>query len=336
MILIERDNNIDILRFLGLSLIILAHVQCPYYLNEFKCFDVPLMIFVSGLATSKKITSGYWSYICKRARRLIFPVWLFLIVYIPTLCLGQLVHLVPSGYVDLNYIIDSFMLTGGVGYVWIIRVFLLIMLVTPLLVKLEQTVKSNLFYFFIVGILIVTQFLLVHVFNYIDNHSPLGILYSRDIMRLTGYMPLFMIGLRLRLAKQRAMNYFLFIGVILYIATMLVYIHTQGFPISISRDYKYPPHSYYILYGISACMILWPLRRFYAWMSKSRSIMFVSQNTMWIYLWHMPFALFANVIIPQWWMRYLAIYVGAVGCYLIQYFIVNKIAPVSLKRYLMG
>lgn len=37
-----REERIDILRFVGISLIILAHVGAPSWINQFRCFDVPL------------------------------------------------------------------------------------------------------------------------------------------------------------------------------------------------------------------------------------------------------------------------------------------------------
>lgn len=46
----QRDLHIDFLRFIGISLIILAHVEAPSGITQFRCFDVPLMVFVSGLS----------------------------------------------------------------------------------------------------------------------------------------------------------------------------------------------------------------------------------------------------------------------------------------------
>jgi fucose 4-O-acetylase-like acetyltransferase len=46
----NRDLRIDILRVAGLLLIILAHVSPPFLLFQFRTFDVPLMVFVSGLS----------------------------------------------------------------------------------------------------------------------------------------------------------------------------------------------------------------------------------------------------------------------------------------------
>lgn len=43
----QRDLYIDFLRFIGISLIILAHVEAPSGITQFRSFDVPLMVFSS-------------------------------------------------------------------------------------------------------------------------------------------------------------------------------------------------------------------------------------------------------------------------------------------------
>lgn len=55
----QRDLYIDFLRFIGISLIILAHVEAPSGITQFRSFDVPLMVFVSGLSFSTK-GGGFW------------------------------------------------------------------------------------------------------------------------------------------------------------------------------------------------------------------------------------------------------------------------------------
>ena len=75
----QRDLYIDFLRFIGISLIILAHVEAPSGITQFRSFDVPLMVFVSGLSFSTK-GGGFWKYVWKRVKRLCIPVYLFLTI----------------------------------------------------------------------------------------------------------------------------------------------------------------------------------------------------------------------------------------------------------------
>lgn len=137
-----RDDSIDILRFIGLSMIILVHCNAPKWLGQIRCFDVPLMFFVSGLACSGKSIDNYTSYILKRAKRLLVPTWSFLTVFF--LFLSGVLYFFHKGLPSIEYIVESFMMTGGVGYVWIMRLFLLVAMVTPILIRINSTIKSNL------------------------------------------------------------------------------------------------------------------------------------------------------------------------------------------------
>jgi fucose 4-O-acetylase-like acetyltransferase len=47
-----RDTYVDFLRALGLLLIFVAHTQAPDILARIRTFDVPLMVFISGLCVN--------------------------------------------------------------------------------------------------------------------------------------------------------------------------------------------------------------------------------------------------------------------------------------------
>ena len=78
-----RNRSIDLLRFIALTGIIIAHIDPPSFWMQLRGFDVPLMVFLSGV--SYRISGGnkqnYWSYAVKRFKRLILPVWVFLTIY---------------------------------------------------------------------------------------------------------------------------------------------------------------------------------------------------------------------------------------------------------------
>ncbi len=139
-----RDRRVDILRFIGLAMIILAHVSPPPLLFQLRNFDVPLMVLLSAISygLSYKATETYPMYFWKRIKRLVFPVWLFLTFYFIFLMV------VDPAHKDLNpeRMITSYTLTGGIGYVWIIRVFLLVALTSPLIHILHKAVKSDRYY----------------------------------------------------------------------------------------------------------------------------------------------------------------------------------------------
>lgn len=137
----ERNISIDYLRFIGLSLIILAHVNPPALLFNIRCFDVPLMLLVSGLAYSGRKVDFSFQFLSHRFTRLVVPVYIFLTSYFSATTI--LAYAGIDFGIRKEHIIGSYLLTDGIGFVWIIRVFLLIALLTPLLIKIEAMKKNT-------------------------------------------------------------------------------------------------------------------------------------------------------------------------------------------------
>ena len=72
MKIVERLIYADYLKFLGLVLVILAHVNAPAMLQQFRSFDVPLMVFISvvlALQNNKidmNVDGSTWIYISRK------------------------------------------------------------------------------------------------------------------------------------------------------------------------------------------------------------------------------------------------------------------------------
>lgn len=81
-----RDYKIDILRFIAIVCIILAHTtNLPITIRIFRNFDVTLMVMIMG--TSYYLSSNgkdinYLTYIKKRFNRLITSTWKFLTIFL--------------------------------------------------------------------------------------------------------------------------------------------------------------------------------------------------------------------------------------------------------------
>lgn len=102
----RRVAEIDFLRAEGLLLIVLAHVNAPAVLFQMRNFDVVLMVFVIGMAYANSTPISYGDYVVKRFRRLVIPVWLFLI---PVLAYLYSLKIRFS----LNGYLSSFLLLSG-------------------------------------------------------------------------------------------------------------------------------------------------------------------------------------------------------------------------------
>lgn len=324
----QRDLYIDFLRFIGISLIILAHVEAPSGITQFRSFDVPLMVFVSGLSFSTK-GGGFWKYVWKRVKRLCIPVYLFLTILFTAVIGAGIVGLKnPWGW---DQIAGTYLLLNepSIDYVWIIRVFLMMSIIAPPLYPLVA--KMNMHKFILVLFLILgIQGLLVKSSNYI--HIPaLATFYREYFLYVIGYSIPLMLGLRLKNATSQELRVTVYYAIFALIAGILVYeLQTTG-PIVISPFYKYPPHGYFILYGACVSVILWagkPLLQNIIMPGKT-VISFIGANTMWIYLWHIPAIIVINRLLHPdylWFARWVVMYAVAAGIYWIQYTSVNYLS----------
>ena len=321
-----RDNKIDMLRFIGMSLIILMHVEPPWWLMQMRDFDVPLMVLVSGLAFMRSTSrQNYLSYFWKRIKRLLFPVWLFLTFYF---ILNWTLQFAPE---DLNAqtILSSYAFIYGIGYVWIIRVFLLTALTAPLMRYTSGRIDSNKLY---LTLLLICWggyelFLYAAKANADNVAGEILLLY---VCYAIGYTLIIGFGIRLEKLKRSevgmvcAMSFIAFVvmGVILYLTTGKV---------TPTLRYKYPPSSYYIFYSMFLCCFLWILSDRIVKVIKylpavKELIAFVARNSIWIYLWHILAIKFIKVRSSGSFLSdYLIVYSFAMAITWVQVGMVTKI-----------
>lgn len=217
----SRDLEIDLLRFLGLSLIILAHVQPPEVLLELRCFDVPLMLFVSGLAFADKRPDFSISYFIKRFKRLVIPVWLFLSVYF--IIVLSLQHFGLNFGVRKEHIIGSYIFMDGIGFVWVIRVFLIIALLTPPLIWLSNKIKSNVIFCVLMMILLCIDELML-----VNNIGTDNTFIREFCYYGIGYSLMFMLGLRFRSLSPKILTIVLGLVFLCFTILQLIYLQQNG------------------------------------------------------------------------------------------------------------
>ncbi len=294
----ERNLSIDVLRALGIILIILAHVGSPLPIAQFRCFDVPLMLFVSGLTFKHKETGNYWEFICKRAKRLVFPVWiflsfLFLFLYV---CSLSGVEIMP---LSLKFILDSYLMTGGLGYTWIILVFLLVAVCTPVLLRLARCIRSNCAFCSMIMLLVVVQEVVYRLWG-----GQNAFVYRSIIANLI-YGMFFMYGLRLSETENRKdRNFLVIFAVLAMLSGLAMYMYANGMCIKISPEYKYPPRLYFLIWGLFMSVICWLASPYLTRLLGNKLILFIGQNTIWIYLWHIPLIGVAGMLTDSWIVKF--------------------------------
>lgn len=318
-----RDKRIDLLRFIGLSMIILAHVSPPDLIMQIRNFDVPLMVIISGIsfAISFKKGEAFSLYVWKRFKRLVLPVWAFLSIFF--LLMTQVF---PNAInLDLGTMVKSYLLYDGIGYVWIIRVFILVALVSPLLYLWNQREKSNVRYLAILALLAIAyEFFRYYSMPYIGE-GKLRLLSLVSHYELA-YSLLFAFGLRIyQLKKPEMVGTF-----VVAIATFIIcrwYLQSFTDSSVSTQDYKYPPSMYYFSYSIFIFALLWSVSdkivAFVESIKISNVVFFVAQNSIWVYLWHIVFI----TLLPDngYLEKYFITYISAALITYVQTRIVNLI-----------
>ena len=191
----QRDLSIDLLRCIGMVLIVLAHSISPdTAIFHIRAFDVPLMVFVSGVCFAGREITSYKSFIWKRTKRLLIPTYLFFIAYFLLVFIFKLIG-IDFG-ITKKHVIGSFLLETGYSWGWIIKVFLLVAILTPFMLWLSKRIKKYIVLLCI--LLIALQTYLVGVKFCIDNY------FIREfVLYALGYGIVFLAATGIKLAGSR-------------------------------------------------------------------------------------------------------------------------------------
>jgi hypothetical protein len=273
----------DLLRTLGLLSILLAHVNPPPVMWLIRDFDVPLLVLVSGAVCQlgyrgRPIVFG--AYIGKRVLRLLVPVYLFLVAYF------LLEEWVAPGRFDADVIERTFLLLNGMGYVWIIRVFLLVALMTPFLLRWRQRLSPPAYFSILLGAYGLHEVL----WALLSGGDRLavwdGIEYT--VFYALPYGCLFGLGLRWPGMSRTAA--FLWAAAGLSIAALILAAMKTWPNTTLAATFKYPPHLAYFWYGVGMSHLLYGLVQGLPRLPEpiEKIITWISASSLWIYLWHIP------------------------------------------------
>lgn len=318
----NRNITIDILKVIGILLVILAHVEIPKVIFQLRNFEVPLLMIASGILAvhSYGKCKNSIEYFMKRIKRLILPTWIFLILFfiIDFLCEQKYIH-------NKNSIIDSFLLTGGIGYVWIIRIYILNALSIPILIKLKTVLHKKLYYCIILVLYVIYELIFLK-FGNANNFLKYFIYYIVPY----GFVCT-SLGIELKEIKKR--NIFI-IGIILMLifVGLSVSLYIERGQFIITNEYKYPPRLYYLSYAIGVSLLIYYLiDKVNILNIKERCnieiIKFISSHTMWIYLWHIMYIYFLGMTDNNinWIYKYIIVVAGAIITTYIQSKVANKV-----------
>ena len=319
----EKFIYINYLKLIGLFLIILAHVCKNSYILQLRNFDVPLMVIISGflaygsynrsIEKDKSLLKYYW----KRISRLLIPTWIFLTIYFLLIKIAFINKEYPY---DFNKILRSFLLIDGIGYVWVIRVYLMCSFITPLIFYLNDKIKSNKIKFLI----LVAIYVLYELFVYFEINE-LNFIFNYIIAYIIPYGCIYILGMISKNTSPKTDGKISSIFIILFMISFIIINFKNGLFQS-TQTMKYPPTMYYISYALFVSFLLLCIAKSVK-LKDFKIIDFCSKSSLWIYLWHIMFLSITSAFIGDlhWIIKYILVLIGSIVVTYIQNEIIDII-----------
>ena len=306
-----RDISIDILRAIAMLGLIAAHVFTTNdFVLQLRSFDVPMMVFLSGVVYSASIKNNnqsYFAYIFKRFVRIIIPTWIFITFYF-----GVIKHDNIHNFLSYYSLLTNW-------YVWIMRVFFIIAIISPVITKHLDSLSNKKCYIVIYFFLVLNEILCGFPIAY-------GGMRVIAIMNIA-YVLVFCLGYIINRTTTRSIHTFIIILSTLYVIICLFYLYKTGEYI-LTNTQKYPPQLYYLSYALAWIYGLWLLKKsivsFTNKLHLNGTLVFIGSHTMWIYFWHIVILDFVDILESA-TFRYVLTITFAVTITLIQHEIIIKV-----------
>jgi peptidoglycan/LPS O-acetylase OafA/YrhL len=289
----ERDTSLDLMRFLGVLVLMLAHAGPPDWLFQLRNFGTPLLVVASGATYAviyRDRALQVVSFLTKRLTRLIVPAWCFLTFFFAFFFAAFSLLDQPSPFdrpypFSLRQILFSYAFSGGTGisFVWIFKVYVMLALFTPLALKIKAGIPNNTRYFSLLALAYGLYELTVALSAPFIPRS-LSVFINNVVFVGTAYALLYLYGMKISELTNRQLFAVSAGSMAVFIAMGFFLAQDQG-KFVYTEDYKYPPQLYYLAYAMFALnLAYWACRNYlckfhYAWVE------WLSANSLWIYLW---------------------------------------------------
>lgn len=278
----NRDYRIDNVRAIAMICIILAHCVAPSSINNLRSFDVITLVFLSGLVFNVNRTYDFNTYESSMKRRFI-RLFLPTSIYIVLMSFFQFIIYKVAGRSELlnvKTIINSFLLCeNSIGYVWIMKVYFVNFLMSPLFVILIKKIKHIWQYLILISVWFFVYICCLNFYGVNAEHSYIAwILIHEWFLCCMFYL---LIGLDSIFYKMNDIwrKYGILFWGIVFIETCFIY--KNGFYFSPAID-KRPPGIQYLTYGMLITYLLMKLIP----NKESRLFTYISVNSMDIYYCH--------------------------------------------------
>ena len=156
--------------------------------------------------------------------------------------------------------------------------------------------------------------------------------FQNTILCVVPYAVLFALGLRIPQLNIRQMIIFMLLAFTAFAVAGSILWNASGAFVP-TQEFKYPPSIYYLSYALGVSLLLWMVSDNILVLVKQLNIynpiMFIAQNTIWIYLWHIPLIEAINL---EFYIKYPIVFALASGIAFLQIYIVKKVIIPKLKN----
>ena len=312
-VLNNRDHKIDWIRALCTLTVIIAHVGSPDLVNNIRAFDVVALVMISGM--SMIFSSGkYISYVWKRIKKILIPTYIVItFIFVLSFVACKVLH--TAQLYSADRIIRSYLLLfdGSMGYVWVVRIFLFVAIMAPVIRMIAGKIKSILVFGGVIVLLALAGFLIYRVYLRITDTMLAGI-FDDFLLSPYVYCVIALIGYWFISNKDKWLYLLIGAAVVFAASQMVVIVTGSGF---VPNSYKYPPMIYYCAYGVLITFILYKLFPD----SNVKAVSWLSGNSFMIYLLHIVvlrvYGLISKIsflkfLDDNWIIEYIVVVIGAV------------------------
>ena len=316
----SRDISIDLLRTIGILFIFLAHVDAPFVIKQVIKFNVILLVVISGYVYRE--VKDYKKYIYKRIERLALPTWLFLTFFFLGLFLVEKILKIKVGGLNIDTIISSYTFWWGIGFVWIIRIYLGVAILGPIFLKRKLSFSYLILFYFIL------EFFIAIILKKYNNEN-----FDR-IIEILPYTLIFCYGNLLKKGLIPIKKVTFVLGIFILVFIMQKYNIDMG-------EFKSPPRLIYIWWGLFVFNILFLLKdKLIELINKKiilkKIIQYIGESTMWFYLIHIGtyYILFfiKKSILIDWRIEYLVLILLSFIILVIKDMLIKKIEKLLKNR----
>ncbi|MBU9711168.1 acyltransferase family protein [Evansella tamaricis] len=283
----ENDRTVDILRVIAIISIMITHSNPNTSINQIVAYDITLMVLLIGVSfylyyQEKRI--HYMYYIKNQFNKIVIPTWIFLTIFFILFYIISLIMNDSYYFNNLDWIhfIFVYLMVGNIEYIWIVKVFFLVSIFSPLLFSLSNKIKSNKLYLLILLIGFLLYYFLLQ-YNYDFSNGNYQLLFQHFVMHPFGFSLIVALGIRLKKLKTREI---ILVCVFCFIVYFLLLVWNR---FSSTQYDRYLPTLYYFSYGLFSSLLLYLFVQIKGvqklW--RNKFVIFVSENVIWLFLWHL-------------------------------------------------